>query len=71
VTRGERVACLICEATFASIEALERHEAKKHPALTPRFCGGGCCRDLNRMDLDEIGATGGVCLECEEAHDRG
>jgi hypothetical protein len=66
VSRGERFACLICEATFASIEAMDRHEAKRHPALGPRWCKGGCLRDLHAEP--DPGESNGVCLACVEDH---
>jgi hypothetical protein len=62
---GSRVACLICEATFASIEAMERHENKRHPALVARWCSGGCGLNLNAVDFNDL-ANGSTCMACAE-----
>lgn len=33
-----------------------------------RYCSGGCCRDLDALELDEL-ASGGCCLACHERMD--
>jgi hypothetical protein len=52
-------------------------------SFAPRWCSGGCCRDLELLDFDEIHDSGGICWDCflhfeekreaesEAAHERG